>query len=92
MRRGDLVFGQLLSALIATVPAVIVGNLIGKFLIGSGRQYLVSRYPDEDYAQIFAPVADGIVPILIGVVVITLFAALFPSLRVSNADPVKLLT
>ena len=92
MRRGDLVFGQILSALIATLPAAAVGSLLGSILVGSGRRYLLTRYPGEDYAQIFAPIAEGILPIWFGVLAVTFFAALFPSLRVSNANPVKLLS
>lgn len=100
MRRGDIVFVQLLSNVILTLLGCGIGLLGGQYLIMSLRGTLarqaqealaVSGTPSQGFDALFAPIGPMIVPIVLGALVISFTAALYPAIRAALVDPAKVL-
>lgn len=92
MRRGDLVAGQLLSATFAAIPGILLGSVLGWLCVALSAQVLKTWFEDQDHHLIFAPLDDNLWIVWAVALVLTLATAFVPALRVSTANPVRLLT
>lgn len=101
MRRGDIVVIQLLSNFILTLLGCTIGLLGGQYLIITLRNTLArqaeqslaaSGTPSQGFDALFAPIGPMVLPIILGALVISFTAALYPSIRAALVDPAKVLT
>ncbi|MEM7519854.1 MAG: ATP-binding cassette domain-containing protein [Pseudomonadota bacterium] len=100
MRRGDLVFMQVVSIFISTTAGTLAGLGLSWFLVDQTRAMLARRAEEEaaatgdqvqDFDAIFAPVADFFWPVVVAAILIGVMAALYPSIRTARTDPAKVL-
>ena len=101
MRRGDIVVIQLLSNSILTLLGCTIGLLGGQYLIITLRNTLTrqaeqslaaSGMPSQGFDALFVPIRPMVLPIILGALVISFTAALYPSIRAALVDPAKVLT
>jgi ABC-type lipoprotein export system ATPase subunit/ABC-type lipoprotein release transport system permease subunit len=91
MRRGDLVFTQVVSTALVVLTGAAIGLLIATGLVNGARAFLAEQSPGGGLDKVFAPVEQFFLQILVAAVVVGVFSALYPAVRTAHADPAKVL-
>jgi ABC-type lipoprotein export system ATPase subunit len=91
MRRGDLVFTQVVSTILMVVVGASLGLLIGNGLVESAQKFLIQTNPGAGLDKVFAPISQFVSWILIGSVVVGIASAIYPAVRTAKVDPAKVL-
>ncbi len=96
MRRGDLVFTQLISTFFSVVIGTLLGLGLSWILIEKGKAHLLRQSKElalhdssstQNLEAIFAPMSEFSVIIFFVALLTGLLAALYPALRASKTDP-----
>jgi ABC-type lipoprotein export system ATPase subunit len=97
MRRGDLVFTQVISTILMAIAGAGLGLAASKMLIDWARSFLASQTMDGGpekalgLEKVFAPLDEFYVPILISAVAVGILSAIYPAVKTARADPARVL-
>jgi hypothetical protein len=91
MRRGDLVFTQVISTILMVLIGTALGLLAGDFLVTRAQEFLAAQNPGAGIEKVFASIVDFYPAIVISAVVLGVLAGIYPAVRTARADPAKVL-
>jgi ABC-type lipoprotein export system ATPase subunit len=91
MRRGDLVFTQVVATCLMVLAGAVLGLLLGSMLVDGARSFLTETSPGAGLEKVFAPVSQFYAVILVCSLVVGVAAAIYPAVMTARADPAKVL-